>query len=81
VKGRTLGELWSRYFRVRSRIAAGGMSCMQLRSAEREARGLRDRLVVNYSPLVRYVAGRTAGRVAGPELAQGAPLHGSALLT
>src|SRR5215217_7816942 len=63
---RTLGELWSRYFRVRSRIAAGGMSCVQLRSAEREARGLRDRLVVNYSPLVRYVAGRTAGRVAGP---------------
>ena len=66
MKGRTLGELWSRYFQVRSRIAAGGMSCMQLRSAEREARGLRDRLVVNYSPLVRYVAGRTAGRVAGP---------------
>ena len=63
---RTLGELWSRYFRVRGRIAAGGMSCVQLRSAEREARGLRDRLVVNYSPLVRYVAGRTAGRVAGP---------------
>jgi RNA polymerase sigma factor for flagellar operon FliA len=66
VKGRTLGELWSRYFQVRSRIASGGMSFMQLRSAEREARGLRDRLVVNYSPLVRYVAGRTAGRVAGP---------------
>ena len=63
---RTLGELWSRYFRVRGRIAAGGMSCVQLRSAEREARGLRDRLVVNYSPLVRYVAGRTAGRVGGP---------------
>jgi RNA polymerase sigma factor for flagellar operon FliA len=63
---RKLAELWSRYFRVRGRIAAGGMSCVQLRSAEREARGLRDRLVVNYSPLVRYVAGRTAGRVAGP---------------
>jgi RNA polymerase sigma factor FliA len=63
---RTLGELWSRYFRVRGRIAAGGMSCVQLRSAEREVRGLRDRLVVNYSPLVRYVAGRTAGRVGGP---------------
>jgi RNA polymerase sigma factor FliA len=61
----TLGELWSRYFRVRGRIAAGGMSCVQLRSAEREVRGLRDRLVVNYSPLVRYVAGRTAGRVGG----------------
>ena len=63
---RTLRELWSRYFQVRDRIAAGGMTCVQLRSAEREARGLRDRLVVNYSPLVRYVAGRTAGRVAGP---------------
>jgi len=66
VTGRTLGELWSRYFRVRSRIAAGGMSCVELRSAEREARGLRDRLVVNYSPLVRYVAGRTVGRIGGP---------------
>jgi RNA polymerase sigma factor FliA len=66
VTGRTLGELWSRYFRVRNRISAGGMSCVQLRSAEREARGLRDRLVANYSPLVRYVAGRTAGRLAGP---------------
>ena len=63
---RTIGELWSRYFRVRDRIAAGGMSCVQLRAAEREARGLRDRLVVNYAPLVRYVAGRTAGRIGGP---------------
>ena len=27
---------------------------------------LRDRLVVNYSPLVRYVAGRISGRMAGP---------------
>ena len=63
---RTLGELWSRYFQVRSRIDAGGMSCVQLRSAEREARGLRDRLLVNYAPLVRYVAGRTAGRISGP---------------
>jgi RNA polymerase sigma factor for flagellar operon FliA len=63
---RTIGELWSRYYRVRDRIAAGGMSCVQLRAAEREARGLRDRLVVNYAPLVRYVAGRTAGRIGGP---------------
>jgi RNA polymerase sigma factor for flagellar operon FliA len=62
----TLGELWSRYFQDRNRIAAGGMSRVQLRSAEREVRGLRDRLVVNYSPLVRYVAGRTAGRVSRP---------------
>jgi RNA polymerase sigma factor for flagellar operon FliA len=39
---------------------------VQLRSAEREVRGLGDRLVVNYSPLVRYVAGRTAERISGP---------------
>ncbi len=63
---RTLAELWSRYFEVRDRIAAGDGSCVELRLAEREARGLRDRLVVNYSPLVRYVAGRTVGRTAGP---------------
>ncbi|HEX7169250.1 MAG TPA: FliA/WhiG family RNA polymerase sigma factor [Rubrobacter sp.] len=63
---RTIGALWSRYFQVRNRIAAGGLSCVKLRSAEREARGLRDRLVVNYSPLVRYVAGRVSGRLAGP---------------
>jgi RNA polymerase sigma factor for flagellar operon FliA len=66
VTARTLGELWSRYFQVRNRIAAGSVSCVKLRAAEREARSLRDRLVVNYSPLVRYVAGRTAGRVGGP---------------
>src|SRR5215213_2182916 len=41
------------------------MPRVQLRSAEREVRGLRDRLVVNYSPLVRYVAGRTAERISG----------------
>ena len=63
---RTLGALWSRYLEVRGRLAAGGLSCVEFRSAEREARGLRDRLVVNYSPLVRYVAGRVSGRMGGP---------------
>lgn len=66
MKRRTLGALWSRYFEVRSRLAAGGLSCVEVRSAEREARGLRDRLVVNYSPLVRYVSGRISGRMSGP---------------
>ena len=42
------------------------MSSDERRQAEREARGLRDRLVVNYSPLVKYVAGRISGRMAGP---------------
>jgi RNA polymerase sigma factor for flagellar operon FliA len=42
------------------------MSGVERRMAEREARGLRDRLVVNYSPLVKYVASRGSGRMAGP---------------
>jgi RNA polymerase sigma factor for flagellar operon FliA len=42
------------------------MSSAERRLAEREARALRDRLVVNYSPLVKYVAGRISGRMPGP---------------
>ena len=63
---RTLGTLWSQYLEVRNRLAKGSMSCVERRLAEREARGLRDRLVVNYSPLVKYVAGRISGRMTGP---------------
>jgi len=47
-------------------LAEADLSAVERRSAEREARGLRDRLVVNYSPLVKYVAGRVAGRMSGP---------------
>ena len=62
---RTLRSLWSHYLQVRRRLAEGEMSGGERRMAEREARGLRDRLVVNYSPLVKYVAGRVSGRMAG----------------
>ena len=63
---RTLGALWPQYFAARSRLAQGDMSCVESRLAEREVRALRDRLVVNYSPLVKYVAGRISGRMTGP---------------
>jgi RNA polymerase sigma factor FliA len=63
---RTLRSLWAHYFRVRERLAEAGMSGVERRLAEREAKGLRDRLVVNYSPLVKYVAGRISGRMSGP---------------
>jgi RNA polymerase sigma factor FliA len=66
VTRRTLGTLWSRYFDARHRLAEGNMSFAERRLAEREARALRDRLVVNYSPLVKYVAGRISGRMPGP---------------
>lgn len=63
---RTLGALWSQYFQIRARLAEGDLTCLERRLAEREARGIRDRLVVNYAPLVKYVAGRTSGRMTGP---------------
>jgi RNA polymerase sigma factor for flagellar operon FliA len=60
----TLGWLWSRYIEIRDAPddgrGPGG------HRAEREARGLRDRLLVNYSPLVKYVAGRISARMIGP---------------
>ena len=67
MRRRTLGRLWSRYLEVRDvlndqRAPGGGGH----RAAEREARGLRDRLLVNYSPLVKYVAGRISARMIGP---------------
>ena len=62
---RPLGALWTRYLRARERVR-NGISCPQeLRMAEREERSLRDRLVVNYSPLARYVASRVLARHIG----------------
>ncbi|HEX2741519.1 MAG TPA: sigma-70 family RNA polymerase sigma factor, partial [Rubrobacter sp.] len=62
---RTLGALWEQYFQIRARLAEADLTCLERRLAEREARGMRDRLVVNYAPLVKYVAGRTSGRMTG----------------
>lgn len=62
---RPLGGLWARYLRARER-ERGGLSCpVQQRRVEREVRTLRDRLVVNYSPLARYVASRVLARSIG----------------
>jgi RNA polymerase sigma factor FliA len=64
---RTIGCLWSRYFGARDALSdAHAMSVAERRTAERELKGFRDRLVVNYSPLVRYVAGRISARMTGP---------------
>ncbi len=64
----TLGRLWELYGRARAEAAglrAAGRRGPGLRRAERRADQLRDRLVVNYSPLVKYVAGRMAARIPG----------------
>lgn len=60
---RTLGWLWSRYLEAREALA--GVSAADRPDAERELRILRDRLVVNYSPLVKYVACRVSARAVG----------------
>ena len=60
-----LGALWGRYRKAREQAA--GIACpIERRVAVREVTMLRDRLVANYSPLARYVAGRIWARSAGP---------------
>ena len=63
---RPLGALWTRYLRARDRVRDGIPCPQELRRAEREVKSLRDRLVVNYSPLARYVASRILARPIGP---------------
>jgi RNA polymerase sigma factor for flagellar operon FliA len=63
---RTLGWLWTRYLETRAGLNGKAMSDAERRATERELKGLRDWLVVNYSPLVKYVAGRVLGRMTGP---------------
>jgi RNA polymerase sigma factor for flagellar operon FliA len=66
IRHATLGRLWVRYLEKKGTLV-GGLPCDEERRAlEREANGLRDRLLVNYSPLVRYVAGRISGRTTYP---------------
>jgi RNA polymerase sigma factor FliA len=61
----TIGRLWARYLEVREALKGGRDPGGRMGVTEREARGLRDRLVVNYSPLVKYVAGRISARMGG----------------
>ncbi len=65
--GRTVGHLWARYLKVREQLGTGkGSLDDEARwEAERQAGQLRDRLVVNYSPLVKYVASRVKARMTG----------------
>jgi RNA polymerase sigma factor for flagellar operon FliA len=67
VAGRTVGRLWAQYLKVREglRNDEGPSDEEARREAERQEGQLRDRLVVNYSPLVKYVASRVGARVPG----------------
>jgi hypothetical protein len=63
----TVGRLWARYLKVRKELRRGeGFSDEEARrEAERQEGQFRDRLVVNYSPLVKYVASRVGARAWG----------------
>jgi RNA polymerase sigma factor FliA len=63
---RPLGNLWTKYLRARDRAREGFTCPDERRRAERELKALRQRLVVNYSPLARYVASRIMARSSGP---------------
>lgn len=64
MKEQTLGRLWKQYTKVRSELYALEREGLQSegRALERSASALRNRLVVNYSPLVKYAAGRVYAR-------------------
>ena len=63
---RTVGRLWARYLKLRGELLAGEELFPDedaRREMERQEGQLRDRLVVNYSPLVKYVASRLRARL------------------
>jgi RNA polymerase sigma factor for flagellar operon FliA len=68
MKEHTVGRLWKQYMSAREELCALDREGCESpgRTLERRAEGFRDRLVVNYSPLVKYAAGRVYAR--GPGL-------------
>jgi len=68
MRKQSIGRLWSRYLKDRDRLGVSGKGEAEtatLSEQERRANQLRDRLVVNYSPLVKYTAGRVGARMTG----------------
>jgi RNA polymerase sigma factor FliA len=63
----TLGGLWGRYAKAREDLerlrASEGERSGDLCRLERRVRNLRERLLVDHAPLVRYVAGRMGARL------------------
>ncbi len=60
---RTIGRLWSQYLEARSALSHDKALRENPKSLEQKADQLRDRLLVNYSPLVKYVTGRVSSRM------------------
>jgi RNA polymerase sigma factor for flagellar operon FliA len=62
VTERTVRRLWERYLEASEKSQVNG-KLADGTALEREVGQLRDRLVINYSPLVKYVANRIGARV------------------
>ena len=61
-----MDRLWEQYSKARqdlARFTEGGPEPARRRSLERHMEQFRDRLLVNYSPLVKYVTGRVYARM------------------
>jgi RNA polymerase sigma factor FliA len=68
VSEHTLGRLWNRYLKIRDQPGGSGERRPRdgaHRETSRLAARLKNQLVVNYLPLVKYVANRVGARVAG----------------
>ena len=66
MSGPTVGRLWKRYRKLREELEKSAPGDERRREIARQVSGLRDRLVVNYSPLVKYVSSRVGARMTGP---------------
>ena len=61
----TLGRLWAQYFEIRSALSEDALPPEQTEKLEQRAEQVQERLLVNYSPLVKYVTGRVSARMTG----------------
>jgi RNA polymerase sigma factor FliA len=68
VSGQTLRRLWARYLKARNELEESEGEARQ--EMKRQAGQLRDRLVINYSPLVKYVASRIGARMVNRKIEQ-----------
>ena len=65
MSSQTIGRLWTQYFEARSNLSDERLPAEEKRSLKQQSDQLRDRLLVNYSPLVKYVTGRVSARMTG----------------
>ena len=65
MSSQTIGRLWAQYLGTRSTLLANDLPAEKKRNLEQQTDQLRDRLLVNYSPLVKYVTGRVSARMTG----------------